>query len=156
MNEVHEIVNALCAQRSGSSWMARCPAHDDNNPSLAIREVDGKVLLHCHAGCTQRSVIDALTDRGVWRPERTENPRIVCAYDYTDECGRLLYQVVRYEPKDFRQRRPDGCGGWVWRKGERQVLYRLPEVIEAPIVFVVEGERDVEGVVRLHLPVVHR
>ncbi len=34
--------------------------------------------------------------------------------------------------------------GWIWRKGERQVLYRLPEVLEAPIVFVVEGEKDVE------------
>jgi hypothetical protein len=71
--------------------------------------------------------------------------RIVAAYDYTDEAGKLLYQVVRYEPKDFKQRRPDGYGGWIWRKGERQVLYRLPEVLEAPIVFVVEGERDVES-----------
>ena len=65
-------------------------------------------------------------------------------YDYTDEQGNLLYQVVRYQPKDFKQRRPDGCGGWTWRKGARQVLYHLPEVLEAPIVFVVEGERDVE------------
>lgn len=62
----------------------------------------------------------------------------------TPEHGNLLYQIVRYQPKDFKQRRPDGCGGWTWRKGERQVLYRLPEVLEAPIVFVVEGERDVE------------
>jgi DNA primase len=69
---------------------------------------------------------------------------IVATYDYTDEHGNLLYQVVRYQPKDFKQRRPDGCGGWIWRKGARQVLYRLPEVLEAPIVFVVEGERDVE------------
>ena len=80
----------------------------------------------------------------MWQPERTENQRIVATYDYTDEHGNLLYQVVRYQPKDFKQRRPDGCGGWTWRKGARQVLYRLPEVLEAPIVFVVEGERDVE------------
>jgi putative DNA primase/helicase len=52
---------------------------------------------------------------------------------------------VRYEPKDFKQRRPDGLGGWTWKKSDRQVLYRLPEILEAPIVFVVEGEKDVEA-----------
>lgn len=138
------LARALEARRSGSSWMAKCPAHEDRNPSLSIREVDGKVLLHCHAGCTQRAVIDALKANGLWQPERIENPRIVATYDYTDEHGKLLYQVVRYQPKDFKQRRPDGCGGWIWKKSERQVLYHLPEVLEAPIVFVVEGERDVE------------
>jgi putative DNA primase/helicase len=141
---VDSIARALKAHRSGTGWMAKCPAHDDNNPSLSIREVDGKVLLHCHAGCAQRAVIDALKVRGVWQPECTENPRIIATYDYTDEHGNLLYQIVRYQPKDFKQRRPDGNGGWTWRKGARQVLYRLPEVLEAPIVFVVEGERDVE------------
>jgi len=138
------LARILEAIRSGSSWMAKCPAHEDRNPSLSIREVDGKVLLHCHAGCTQGVVIDALKARGLWQPERTENPRIVATYGYTDEHGNLLYQVVRYEPKDFKQRRPDGCGGWTWRKGERKVLYHLPEVLEAPIVFVVEGEKDAE------------
>ena len=96
------IARALKARRSGTGWMAKCPAHDDHNPSLSIREVDGKVLLHCHAGCAQHDVIDALKARGVWQPERTENPRIVAEYDYTDEQGNLLYQVVRYEPKDFK------------------------------------------------------
>src|SRR6266436_5508784 len=138
------LATALEARRSGSSWMAKCPAHDDRNPSLSIREVDGKVLLHCHAGCTQRDVIDALKARGLWQPERTEDRRIVATYDYTDEHGDLLYQVVRYQPKDFKQRRPDGCGGWIWRKSARHVLYHLPEVLEAPIVFVAEGEKDVE------------
>jgi putative DNA primase/helicase len=138
------IVRALKARRSGSCWMARCPAHDDRNPSLSLREVHGKVLLHCHAGCTQSDVIDALKDLGVWDPDRTVNPQIVAIYDYTDEQRNLLYQVLRYEPKAFKQRRPDGSGGWAWSKSPRQVLYRLPEVLEAPIVFVVEGERDVE------------
>jgi len=142
---IHELVAALQAKKSGaSSWMARCPAHDDRNPSLAIREDRGKVLLHCHGGCDQRSVIDALKARGVWEPEAAQRV-ITATYDYTDETGKLLlYQTVRYEPKDFRQRYPDAHGGWVWKKGPRQVLYRLREVLEAPIVFLVEGERDVE------------
>lgn len=138
------IARALKARRSGTGWMARCPTHDDHNPSLSIRDSGGKVLLHCHAGCAQSDVIDALKARDVWQPERSEQSQIVAEYDYTDEYGNRLYQVVRYQPKDFKQRRPDGCGGWTWRKGERQVLYHLPEVLEAPIVFVVEGERDVE------------
>jgi putative DNA primase/helicase len=52
--------------------------------------------------------------------------------------------VVRTKPKGFFQRRPDGHGGWINKKSRRQVLYRLPEVLEAPIVFVCEGEKDVE------------
>jgi putative DNA primase/helicase len=58
------IAHALDARRSGSCWMAKCPAHDDRNPSLSIREADGKVLPHCHAGCRQRDVIDALKAKG--------------------------------------------------------------------------------------------
>lgn len=140
------IVRALEARRSGSAWMAKCPAHEDSNPSLSIREDGEKILLHCHAGCAQRDVIAALKARGLWEmapPTRTWARQIIAHYDYTDAAGELLFQAVRYEPKDFRQRRPDGRGGWIWKKGE-QVLYRLREVLEAPIVFVVEGEKDVE------------
>lgn len=142
---VESIVRGLEARRSGSSWLARCPAHDDHTPSLSIGKAGGKVLLHCHAGCPQRDVIEALKARGLWQPEpKTDQRRIVATYDYTDEAGQLLYQVVRYEPKDFRQRYPDGRGGWIWKKHSRQVLYHLPEVLENPIIFVVEGEKDAE------------
>ncbi len=49
--------------------MARCPAHDDSTPSLSIREArDGKLLVHCHAGCEQTAVIAALQERGLWAP----------------------------------------------------------------------------------------
>jgi putative DNA primase/helicase len=125
--------------------MACCPAHDDSNPSLALRDHEGKVLVRCHGGCAQRDVIEALRARGLWETEPQEQARrAVAEYSYTDERGEPLYQVVRFEPKDFRPRYQDSHGNWVWRKHPRQVLYHLPEVIEAPIVFVVEGERDVE------------
>jgi putative DNA primase/helicase len=129
----------------GPGYMAKCPAHDDRNPSLSLRDADGKILTHCLARCDQGAVISALRARGLW-PEQEREPyqRIVAAYDYTDERGELLYQIVRREPKSFLQRRPDGAGEWIWQKHPHQVLYRLPEVIEAPIVFVVEGEKDVE------------
>jgi len=77
--------------------------------------------------------------------------RIVATYDYTDEAGALLYQVVRKEPKTFVQRQPDGAGGWRWKtEGVRQVLYRLPELASAvaagDTVHVVEGEKDANAV----------
>ncbi len=42
-------------------WHAPCPAHDDRTPSLSIRvEPDGRVLLHCHAGCGAIDVLNAI------------------------------------------------------------------------------------------------
>ena len=85
--------------------------------------------------------------------------RIVAAYQYVNEAGALLFEVVRFQPKDFRQRRPDPTGrdGWNWKtKGVRQVPYRLPELIEAiglgKPVFVVEGERDADRLMALDVP----
>jgi DNA primase len=139
------LARTLQARRVGSCWMARCPAHDDHNPSLSITEKDGKLLVCCHAGCAQSDVIDALKDRGLWQTERTEDERnIEAIYDYTDQHGHLVFEIVRFRPKTFRPRYSDGCGGWIWKKHPHQVLYHLPEVLEAPILFVVEGERDVE------------
>ena len=71
-------------------------------------------------------------------------------YDYVDEHGELLFQAIRKIPKDFRQRRPDGNGGWIWNlQGTRRVVYRLPEVIEALVakqtIHIVEGEKDVDN-----------
>jgi hypothetical protein len=61
------LARALGGHRAGRDWIARCPAHADKTPSLAIREGrDGRVLLKCHAGCTQWDVIGALKDRGIW------------------------------------------------------------------------------------------
>ncbi len=140
-----EIAHQLRGRKSGAGWVAKCPAHEDSNPSLSIKLVDGKILAHCYAGCDQRAVLEALKAQGLWpKPAPRNIDRIVATYDYTDESGELLYQVVRLEPKDFCQRRPDGSGGWIWRKSPQQVLYHIREVLEAPIVICGEGERDVE------------
>lgn len=63
-----EIADALGGKRSGSGWMAFCPAHDDQNtPNLSINEGNsGKPLVKCFAGCDQDAVISALKDRGLW------------------------------------------------------------------------------------------
>ena len=71
--------------------------------------------------------------------------KITATYDYVDEAGKVLFQVVRYEPKEFRQRRPDGKG-WIWNlDGVRRVPYRLPELLKSSpqdFVFITEGEKD--------------
>jgi putative DNA primase/helicase len=134
-------------RRNGNAWQARCPAHEDKNPSLSICERNGNILLKCFAGCSFEVVCAAL---GIEPRELCSDngaaPRIVAEYDYQDEKVELLFQVVRYEPKNFRQRRPDGKGGWHWNlNGVRRVLYRLPDVLAAKFVLVCEGEKDCEA-----------
>jgi len=69
-------------------------------------------------------------------------PRIVGTYSYTDEACKPLFEVVRFEPKDFRQRKPDGTRNL---DGVRRVLYRLTEVLKADVLHIVEGEKDVDN-----------
>jgi putative DNA primase/helicase len=140
------LADRLHATRAGGGWMARCPAHDDRHASLSIGAGDdGRVLLHCHARCTPDAICAAagLELRDLF-PE-TAQPRdrtIVATYDYQDEQGALLFQVVRFDPKDFRPRRPDGT--WTLRS-VRRVVFGLPALQGQTVVYVVEGERDAQG-----------
>jgi hypothetical protein len=135
---------------------------------------DGKVLLCCRAGCSFDSVVKAMglepsdlfldNGRGSGKLLMNGKPlgngkngkrHFVCSYDYKDEAGVLLYQSVRMEPKHFYQRRPDGKGGWINNLGGCQlVLYRLPELLATALeelVFIVEGEKDVDALRSLGL-----
>jgi hypothetical protein len=113
-------------------------------------------LVEKQTGLTGAERFDWLRQNGFDLPQRDGakvQSRIVETYDYTDEGGNLLFQVCRLEPKSFRQRKPDGRGGWEWTvKGVRQVPYKLPEVTEAIAlgrqVAIVEGEKDVERLAR--------
>src|SRR5262249_35555185 len=79
------LIEGLGAKRSSSGWAARCPAHDDRNPSLSINIRDGRVLVYCHTGCPQDAVIDELRhldlwpsfDRREYRGQRPPMPRPV-------------------------------------------------------------------------------
>lgn len=84
---------------------------------------------------------------GIKIEQVTNRKAIVATYDYLDETGTtLVFQVVRFRPKDFRQRRPDDKGGWIYSvKGVAPIPYRLPEVASANTVFVVEGEKDADA-----------
>jgi 5S rRNA maturation endonuclease (ribonuclease M5) len=144
MNVQDVLAQLRGVRKNGTGWTARCPAHDDNRNSLSVSEGrDEKTLLKCHAGCSYQSIIDAISGLTGANGAR----RLVVAYDYCDEGGALLYQSVRYEPKDFRQRRPEGAG-WNYKlNGVRRVLYRLPELLVSASgerVFIVEGEKDAD------------
>lgn len=55
---VQLLVERLHAKRSGDGWKAKCPVHDDRDPSLSIREgSDGRALIKCHAGCQTNDVL---------------------------------------------------------------------------------------------------
>jgi hypothetical protein len=63
MLPLEKVLNNLpgAPKPSGDGFVACCPAHDDHDPSLSIREMDdGRVLLHCHAGCPMEKVVAAL------------------------------------------------------------------------------------------------
>ena len=127
-------------KRSGNGWEARCPAHKDSQASLSVDEGDdGRVLVKCHAGCQVADICYAMNVelKDLFQAdtlmEAISQSREEAIYDYRDEGGDVLFQVVRYRnPKTFRQRRKDEQGEWVWSlKDLRRVPYRLPEVFEA-------------------------
>ncbi len=131
---------------------ALCPFHDDrDHPNLRLN-LRG---FRCMA-CGAKGNLGELAERmGVAATPADAFPRrIEATYDYRDEHGDLLFQVVRLsDPKDFLQRRPDSKGGWIWNlKRVRRVIYRMPELLAADPsepVFVVEGEKDVDNLARL-------
>lgn len=145
-------------KRTGDRWVARCPAHEDLNPSLSIKEGDdGRVLVHCHADCETADVLAriSLTERDLFnspppqRPPNATGRREVAVYPYRDKGGALVYEVVRYEPKTFKQRavRPDGSRVWSM-DGVARVPYRLPEVLAADpsaTIYICEGEKDADA-----------
>lgn len=169
------------AKKTGKGFIALCPAHDDKSPSLSISEGSGgRILLKCFTGCSTEAILHAIglemkdlfpnndpffeqtcsnispvrfNGNGSTEAPKTANTskEIAAVYEYTDERGEVLYQNVRYEPKGFRQRRPDGNGGYIYNlNGIDRVPYRLPELIHAvkngiDEIWFTEGEKDADN-----------
>lgn len=164
-------------QTKPDQWMACCPAHDDRKQSLGVAVgPTGKLLLNCLAGCELPAVLkaipaeygelfprvdprslDTLQSSAAGTSSRSGKARIVATYDYLAADGSLLFQVVRFDPKDFKQRRrdPAKADGWLWNmKGVDKVLYRLPAILTtAPNdrIYLVEGEKDADRLVSYKL-----
>lgn len=150
VNLVELISETVQLKKSGKEWQGSCPFHPDTKPSLSVNESKGVWICHsCNIGGTaydwvmRRDNVDFATAKrcldGYMPPQKT----VIATYDYTDLKDKLLFQVVRYLPKSFSQRQPDGKGGWINNlKGVETVLYNLPSVSAADTVYLVEGEKD--------------
>jgi putative DNA primase/helicase len=158
VSDLRADVEAAIAERhpepiGGGEQRFLCPAHDDHNPSARYSFEKG--VWRCDVCGAGGGYVDLAKRLGLNLNGHGGKPKggkgkIVDTYAYVDEAGDLLFQVVRFEPKDFRQRKPDGQGGWVWSlKGTRRVLYNLPEVLKAVkekrFIFLVEGEKDADN-----------
>lgn len=136
---------------------AQCPGHDDRDPSLSIGQGDKGAVLQCKAGnpgCPTDAILEVLGLSYAQLYDDCQEDRrrglrrlVVSEYPYTDEDGTVLYVKVRYEPKWFAVRHPDGKGGWEWGIGKdtRRVLYQLPAVLAAgpaEVIWFTEGEKD--------------
>lgn len=145
-------------RRSGNGYVALCPAHDDSEPSLSVREADDQLLLKCHSGCTNEDIVRALKIEmsdlyfgSKARKGSGNHGEPEAIYSYVDENGVELFQAVRFPGKHFRQRHMGPDGEWIWKVDPsiRRVLYHLPELIQGIAdgrrVWVCEGEKDVEA-----------
>lgn len=138
-------------RRRGKEYRTVCPVHGDDaaHPSLEITDGHTGIVFLCRTkGCAPADILKAvgLTWADV-TPARTTTttPKIAAIYDYRDAAGVLRYQVVRHDPKAFRQRRPDNNSGWIWNmQGVDRLPYRLPELRTHARVFIPEGEKDVD------------
>ena len=168
---IFELAGVEWNRRTGSEYRITCPFHADEHPSLDINPEKGVFLCRsCGksgdavayysqvAGVSPTDAIAEIKRRlggngSATPPPQPATREIAATYDYRDATSALLFQVLRYVPKGFKQRRPDGNGGWIWNlDGVRRVLYRLPELLSVKpdrVVFVCEGEKDAERLAAL-------
>lgn len=122
------ITLGLGGKRSGSGWMALCPAHDDRNPSLSLSNGDNGPLWFCHAGCSQDAVSAALREKGLF-PSQSSNlvaPSSRSGFSTLDElaawlarnAGATVSRVDLYSP-DFAEIRIDNPNEKTYRPVHR-------------------------------------
>ena len=136
------------AHRDKTGWRARCPVHQGHSDtSLHLWDEGENLHVHCFSGCKATDILAVLGET----PSPRQAQQYEAIYSYRDLEGKVLYQVVRFPGKQFRQRRPDPAyaGRWLWdTTGVGLVLYQWPEVQQAITmrqpVYIVEGEKDVE------------
>ena len=132
---------------ANGNYLCWCPFHPDGKgepPHRPNMYISDKGFI-CFA-CDEKGSLSKLAKKlGL---QNTSNVRrIEKIYDYLDESGNLLFQVVRCNDKKFFQRQPGLDRNWRYDlKNTRRVLYKLPELIKNTTdpIFIVEGEKDVE------------
>jgi hypothetical protein len=136
---------SITISNSGDDIVVHSFAHDD--PIECKKYVREKCGIQFTPNGKQRFSEDEIT-RAVMAATEARAPisKPIASFDYRDLDGTLVYQVLRFPPKNFRQRRPDGNGGWIWKLEDRRALYRWPELRLFPdaTIFVTEGEKDAD------------
>jgi hypothetical protein len=134
---------------------ALCPSHNDKSPSLTASYTKGRILFKCQAGCSFESVVSALgmeENQFFTQEEKTQPKTIESTYRYEDKDGNHVMDVVRFKPKGFRPRRPDGK---LTLDGVTRVPYRLPQLLaaikEGREIIIVEGEKDCDNAKKIGL-----
>ncbi|MGN0529102.1 MAG: hypothetical protein ACI4IE_08205 [Eubacterium sp.] len=156
-NSPNEFLSLLNKVKPGKNnqYTACCPAHDDENPSLSVKFDNGKILLHCFAGCNTEEILNSL---GLEKKDlylsndlskSSTNITEPITYEYFNADGVLVYIKKRYcnnGEKSFCFYKPDGTKGI---KGIQRVMYNLPNVIKSNTVYVVEGEKCADKLIEL-------
>lgn len=165
-NEFDLIVSKLNATyTTGGDWMAPCPCHQDDSPSLSLKFIDSKLLVHCFAGCDRDEVfrtVAGLIPRVKPATEKVlEKNRI--EHTYYNEDGSIHGKVTRnyysengeIKKKMYSQAYDNKANNWAVRENGRLVglsyktcpLYNLQGLLAAPpekSIFIVEGEKKVD------------
>ena len=154
-----------CSENSAGypQWQARCPAHDDRKASLSVSvSRDGKILCDCKAGCSTDDIVRSLgLQMKDLMPERKKEDRSVEAeYVYQrNEAGEPVLEKVKVRyadgSKQFFWKQLQG-GRWVWNRNgiDFLPLYGRESLKYQAQAFVVEGEKDVDTMLRLGYPCV--
>jgi Toprim domain len=153
MASAPELVRALGGRWDGRRGMAKCPAHPDGTPSLAIAEGDqDRPLVFCHGGCTQEAVLNALRAIGLW-PDRAET----VAYPTLDPAAsqaRRVQEVMERQRRLERARTiwkdaaPDRCRDLVrayWRS--RGLTIKPPASIRSGVFWHYQERRRMPAAV---------
>ena len=142
-------------KRNNNSIVALCPSHNDKNPSLTASCNSEKILVKCQAGCTFKEITSALEmeQSQFFSPKKKIPQKIIEAvYRYEDKDGDHVMDVVRFKPKEFRPKRPDGKSTL---DGVTRVPYRLPQMLagikEGRDILILEGEKDCDNAEKIGL-----
>jgi hypothetical protein len=154
---------------TGNTRTALCPFHSEKTPSFSVNVA--KNVFYCFGCATGGSVIDFIAkhegkaveevlkelsdqlSRTGPRSHDTGKPagKVIATYVYLSATGEKVFQVLRYEPKTFKQQKWSGTE-WVWgMEGVQRVLYNLPDILaagEKPVVLC-EGEKDAELLMKI-------
>lgn len=145
------------AKKIPDGYQCQCPCHDDKEASMSVKITkENKLAVFCFAGCAWQDIYSELKRRNLIpdfkKGERPKTPNTPNAtkeiiYSYTDENGKELFQKVRrHGKKGLHRHYNESEKKFVWNiQGVRNVLYNLPNVINSPLVFLCEGEKDCDN-----------